>query len=306
LLDIWKSPCGFRSEIYIRRKHGKSFPDMQGPTVREGLVQLFDRTWIDRIWTLQEVALTPNPWILCGTGSLGWRTLLYATAYFDWVDRQFIIPGLPHNVCDRWRAVLCLWLSIHSASGAGPKEFPEKPVWEETTENYVEFLQTVFYNTGYFDTLNLWTTLLICASCAGAVVALSLSSYLSKNFTAWLALTVFFSICPIAILVLANYTSSVILPLPRRRVTRDLIVREPMTDDGAVVQGILRRKCTDPKDKSYGTHGIMAKLGIPLNPPKISATKEALYKDLLLATLVKTRNLNLILCASGSVQGQPS
>lgn len=52
--------------------------------------ELFDRTWFTRVWIVQEVVLSPNPWIICGDIVLSWISLAKALHY-AWSDQLWIM-----------------------------------------------------------------------------------------------------------------------------------------------------------------------------------------------------------------------
>lgn len=76
-----------------------------------GLKDIFDREWINRMWTLQELFLARNCTIVCGEKAISWTAMAYSlrTIEFFAARREFIT--FPHS-CRLWIRLMAFWLDV--------------------------------------------------------------------------------------------------------------------------------------------------------------------------------------------------
>ncbi len=274
-----------------RERRRRAFPDLQGTIHIQGLNDILNRPWVTRVWTLQEAVLSPNPWVLCGTRRLDWRTILYGVTYLDRVGEVFEVPDLRIDTCRRWRGIINLWFVVHTPHQDTKPTSPFQ--FEEFLGNYTTFLERVEFVAIEIRILIFFIPL--------STILIAASAFLASPYSMFPEFILSESLL-LAILVFLR------LFYPKRRdakqglTGRSRELHASTEPDGAalVAREILDRKATDPRDKSHGVHAVLKKRFLQLEPPNKSTSLEAIYRDLFLTLLNKSGDLNILFCATGT------
>lgn len=82
-------------------------PFHPGPHYK-GLDDVFSRTWITRLWTLQEAVLAERLIIVCGEKSVPWRAMAHGLQLIDICNEKTADIKFPDSV-NHWLKLLILW-----------------------------------------------------------------------------------------------------------------------------------------------------------------------------------------------------
>ncbi|GAP91398.1 hypothetical protein SAMD00023353_6300420 [Rosellinia necatrix] len=294
-------PTAFRRAV-----NGRGFPDIHGDIHPESLVQILSNTWTNRIWTLQEAVLARNLWVRCGRQSLNWRTVLYSVAYLDWVDRNFTLYHFTQDACQKWRAILSLWLLINRPSRGA---INARTGWDALSVDFATAMPE--YHKFLDEVKSLGSALGTCVFWAAFLPIPGWFSVLIYGFATFRStvVLVFLGIGVLLGPVVAGLSIGLLGLFSGARWFdgyQGRTIQSSVDATSAMVQEILRRKCTDPRDRSYGVQAVCSKLGMSFRAADSRTSAQQLYTELSVRLLDWTGDLNLLLCASGSVGGQPS
>jgi hypothetical protein len=93
---------------------------------------------------------------------------------------------------------------------------------------------------------------------------------------------------------------------PNTKMFRSIQVKNAAIQE-ATVQEILAQRSKDPKDKSYGMHSVLRKMGVQLSAPDYRRSLFDVYRERFISLYGWTRSPNILLLASGpEVDGQAS
>ncbi|KAM0818362.1 putative Heterokaryon incompatibility domain-containing protein [Seiridium cardinale] len=288
-LEIFQSKNPISQYRKLRTKILKrGFIDIHEPPPPMGIAQIFGAAWVDRIWTLQEATLAHKPWVLCGTNRIDWRSMMYGAAFVDWTISNMDQPIFSGNG-RHWRRLISVWLSFRKDRTGNPMA------------DYIAFLDQTMKAVAWIGGAPIFALGFV----LNAVSIPFVPVFIADQTTAlWVALTIFGTIALLGFLAwfhLPTYFS-------RSKVYRgrDVYTEGVLSGITIVAQELRRRRATESKDKSFGVHAVLQKLGTQLADPDDSASCGDLYRELFLRLLENTQDLNLLLYASGSVSGQPS
>jgi len=76
----------------------------------DGLMDVFDREWIRRIWTMQEVLLAHKPVLMCGNKTASWKGVVYSLELFQFLSKKPAFITFPPKQQQWWR----LWNLQHA------------------------------------------------------------------------------------------------------------------------------------------------------------------------------------------------
>jgi hypothetical protein len=277
-----------------------SFVDAQGNISVASLEPILNNIWLWRIWTLQEVALAPNPWIRYGSQCLSWRTVMYSVAFLSWGSRNSFQNGF-NGTPYKWQRAIDLWLTI--AQPARQEAISYQPAQGLLVSSNFELALTDYYRflTEVKSISVQGMLLLAIVPFILIFVIIMIVVNIDQNIsgTGLLAARIVVGVWLAGLCFVA-------FPVSRWSTQPQSNVKSKQTVLGAVLQEVCGRDATDPRDKACGVHAVMAKLGIHLKPPEKSSTKSLLYRELSLELLKATQDLNLILGAGGFFPDQPS
>jgi hypothetical protein len=214
----------------------------------EGLWDVLRRPWIERIWTLQEAVLAPNPWILCGTRRLAWTPLLLSVSHLDCLCKLGMISekapgaGFPEStslreICRHWSGICSLWLHINSHR-------PDRATM--TNRKISDFhVYTKLHAEFVFKTYRNFKTMQV--------------------FLKWCTPYVFF-----LILAWLGDPSGITIIRDSMRLSGSLVARSdrPVFAGTFLLREMIRRQATNPHDKLNGILGVMTQMGRELEPLK--------------------------------------
>lgn len=227
----------------------------------------------ERLWTLQEVLLSPNSVLVCGDQSIPWLSMVYMLEYFNFLKSKGYIGvftdlrGLPN-----WTRLEFLWLRHRRKSSADIIDSLELRLK----------LHRLSLETG-------WT--FYCVLSFGLMV-----------FTIWSAVFSFFGYY--GKLMWVYYVAMSILPLVWKlqkvsNYDRRLGLCLPDRENEALITEIKTRECSDPKDKYRGLLGVIgaqSSSAILNSSESLGKTYHKLFQDV----LNFTQSLDLLLFASHS------
>lgn len=250
-----------------------SFRDVNGRISRDEINLVFSNVWLRRIWTLQEVALAPNPWIRYGSQCLTWRTMLYSVAYLSWGERNSVEYGFTGTLYQSWQRAMDLWFTINQPPRQEPISYQPAQGTVSTSNfelamaDYHRFLSQVKTISWQI----LYIVIFLPFVLIGVVIMIVVNANPGISATGIV----------VARIVLGVWLAGLCLSMVFGRFIRPHSdVRSNQTVLGAVVQEIWRREATEPQDKACGVHAVLGRLGIQLQPPEKSSTRGLLYREL--------------------------
>jgi hypothetical protein len=272
-----------------------------------GVTDLLQREWSCRIWTLQETVLAPHPWILCGDKILPWRSMIHSLIFLDVASNltgfRSLDEKVPEDDCYRWRRIVTLWLAI---------QFPA-PSQAESELDYASEIRAFHGSLGEyacFDKkarklferlMRINIAVLVGLATIGGMI-ISVVHGWGNPFVVVLACLPFL----IFSLGFTRHIGFDAFVNPNTKMSRSIQVKNTAIQE-ATVQEILARRSKDPKDKSYGMHSVLRKMGVQLSAPDYRRSLFDVYRELFISLYGWTRSPSILLLASGpEVDGQAS
>jgi hypothetical protein len=263
------------------------------------LADIFDREWIKRIWTYQDVLLAAHPIVVCGSLHLEWNRF----------ERSVIFvsnPGINDGGHGRRIPNFELWTQVVNGRSQLLDKLQTQSENERTDcsqsrkavekcRNFIRRTMTIYMSTRIF--LRALQTVLAIA----LVSSVSWGSPFAFGFDTdnWRTLFPIFCINFMVASLLGldlwlNGPSWVSFKLP-------LINLEVSTEalQNNLADVISSRRATDPKDKAFGVQGVMEILASNSFPaPDYNDSLENIYKNLTLTTMEITKSLQCLLPAA--------
>ena len=299
----------------------------------QSLCDVLNREWFQRAWTFQEIVLSPEAIMICGTKSFHWETLVCAIVALEgstnawWDTMQF---GTAHSLVNVWMTIgrpppSTPATQMNAAStnysfgtllrdaGIVLKKRPVLRAWLQVSNWIVAFavswlpflviatpicIAYPFANAG--SRRHLRTTLYVVLVCfAGAALYLHMSILVHIRAS-------------LKGLDISNHTA-LFNPTPKQcqqlsTSTSDSIVVSSIDPIHGVINSFQKRRATIPADQSFAMHGILRRLGVPLTKPDYTKPLEQIYRDLFCDFLLWNSSATGLLSMAGvsSLQGVPS
>lgn len=263
------------------------------------------KEWNDRIWTLQEVLLATNPIVCCGTKSVAWRCFIHSIAYLEQAKnwQLFFTKMQRENTCNKWRSIVSLWLAINS----------ELQTWKQDEESIGQYAAklSISASTGVHRDLEGYFAFLqstrrkykkiLGAHCILAVVPLAGIGPLCKFVVLGWVYTIIVIISFVCVLAAWALFTSINSTYSSQYFRQEVEIPQNIIDE------ILMRKTTDPRDKSHGMRAVLSKLGVDLPAPDSFTNQNEIYRDLFIDLTKWTSSLRLLVFTSGEVdENKPS
>lgn len=251
--------------------------------------------WNERIWTLQEVLLATNPIVFCGTKSVTWRCFMHSIAYLEQASEWHLFFMLKEreNTCNKWSSIVSLWLTMNSELQAWKQD-------EESSSRCAGKLSISASNgvqrdlEGYFGFLKGVRCKYKMIRCAHIVV-----NFLILLLGALLVPIAGPVVCLVYLIMVVYLVLTVILPL----IALPKYFRQGADIRHNIIDEILMRKTTDPRDKSHGMRAVLSKLGLDFPAPDLFASKNIVFRDLFIGLTKWTGSLRPLLFAYGQMDG---
>lgn len=274
LIPIW----------YCLRKQAWKVP-------KKDVEDLFDREWFDRAWTFQELLLAWNITIACGDNALDWGHLLGALQYchessetHDWF---YTDSGLKGKGLRAIRELVSSWMNISRPTHWNGQEIRRAlPDGDDSAESYQRAAERLVVRPR-IGILNVWywsVSALLFSNAAFLIILLLVVVPIWATLgLKWAKLTVVLD-AAFSIVVGIHYLG----PDPSGTITKRCHFRlgfgSPDVDAVAVhlssiVRVIRERKVSEPRDRSYATHGVLRRLGLPLTSADYKKSLGEVYQD---------------------------
>lgn len=260
------------------------------------LYTILENPWIDRIWTLQEAALSSNPIIICGNNHLRWRNLVYAITF---IEHSVKANGL--RISSRaWSA----WQDLISLSALCEREaignHDQANTWdsspsvpEDALARYRAFIDTIWRSWQRWYLLHSWLLSITLISLAAAfIIGMVMIPKLPGAIIA-LILGAFLCLCTCVLIDMCIPHADFGNTTGLKKRTDPLHQKTALAE--TIIQEIRSRNCSNPLDKSFGTFSILQRLGFPVSSPDYSLSQNEVHKDLLVRLLSAGQSLNLLL-----------
>ncbi|KAK9424456.1 putative Heterokaryon incompatibility domain-containing protein [Seiridium unicorne] len=263
--EVWREAIGSGVSMYDQTVSGRN------------VLQLLGREWTTRIWTLQEAVLNENPWILCGSKRLAWRCILHDVAFMSL-----------HRVTDNrflsWLSLVTIWARIHLGNERS-----------KSSRKSSVLSQQPFQSIKATQTIPVIKILLLADEFKYVVLALYCTLLFSWKLDWTLSPTLHFFLGLVTFSLLLSFVGGAKERFEGLELSnRESILLHPT---GAAVHELLRRRCSDPQDKSHGAREVLGRLDINLPEMKSSEQLPDVFRTLTAAVLSRTGTLNVLLWA---------
>ena len=276
--------------IWDRRITGKALHD------------LLSREWIDRVWTFQEVLLSPVPVVCCGTKMIQWRSILISLLFLD-KFRWMFARGSPSPLLTAWTGMAKLWRGIHQGDNIflqTSAQAGESLVNASYLEkDYFTFIDRVYR---YYEIIWIFSCCLIIIPLAVCVLCGRILEYIFSHLRSQPALIV--GAIPIFIVMIFTINPCLATILVIWTTTHRQTWADPYDIRRVFVNEIQQRKTTEARDKSFGIHSILSELGVMLTPPDYSRSIEQVFKELFVSLLTWTDSIEMLMCNIGRKSGR--
>ncbi|TVY32068.1 Heterokaryon incompatibility protein 6,OR allele [Lachnellula subtilissima] len=257
--------------------HKPSFITNDGIS-QDAFTDFFSRDWITRVWTLQEVMLSERLLVLCGTKILPWRSVVYSMAFLDYllegtIDEVKTDRDYPRTTSNDWARLVALWLSRNAVETVAERGIP----FRHYLGSYLRFLDSILTISALFRTVHLCLFTLLFGAGLLLIGPATKSKLRGGIFGSVGAILSILGL--LGIIMWAGHSST----------TR---IDTQFNLEGVIVEEIRKRRCIQPKDKSFGMHSVLGRLGLPLALPDYSRGLNEVYRELFLSLLKWTASLD--------------
>lgn len=254
----------------------------------EDIAHLLDRAWIRRIWTLQEVILSTESIVVCGSYHLHWSQFVWSViALKDYIHRQDdVVLGLS-RIISPWLSTGEAYFRHMEAKALASRKPIEPSLGAYSTnlqawENFVGSFQRV---REPFDKIVLFHCIGVCFALIVIAAPLTVLSIHSAGIVliilASVAALVFFTVI------------SIVGRFGKKIIHGQTSVQAQWADL------IMSRCATEPKDKAFGVYAIVQSYLPDSQPaPNYSLANEIIFKDLCFSLLDLSNSLRFLLAAS--------
>ena len=267
------------------------FPSPAVSSNDASLKDLIDRKWFRRMWTMQELVMAEEPFVVCGKRSIRWNRFFWGLV-LTWEhtvndkkpDFEAIIKFL-HGIESLWIEITRILEHRQSKHWAWVNK---KSSWYSCWDKFLRFMEQhgktmLFYEV----TLGL---LMMLPQLHSKGMPINTLGHFFGPFQAFL-----FSI---------GALNSLLTP-PRRDDQWKESLQERMI---SILHSCRDQDATNPKDKVYALHGLLTSLEIELPSPKYedSHSLEATYLEFAEAFIKWQGSLEILLEATGPWGNAPS
>jgi hypothetical protein len=266
------------SEFLLDRN--TAFPNLQN---------IWERDWIQRVWTFQEILLAANPVLCCGTRSLSWHAFIYSMTFLEHSRSTYNIRDISSTPYFTWAGLLSLWIQTDRPAHwngrvieAGTPSGETFPLFQEICLDFFDAIRSCYSRIA-----NIHFCLCIFMVLAGMPspvwVKLSGAPFL-----------------PGVILMALGTTLAIASMLLMFVITRPGPGNRPSTKVQpwlAILSAIRFRKSSNPKDQSYAFYGILRNLGVRLASPDYAKPLGQVYREFFIDLLTWTNSLDMLLWA---------
>lgn len=254
-----------------------------GPTFHD-IETLLNCTWITRIWTYQEAALSRNPVICCGSAQISWTRFAHCMVFLRAATQMEAKHVRP-------------WLEIIATRATCQAKSNNKNLSLEQLDQYREFCKAVWaIRIGVAACVLIPPTILFVA---GIVMAIGLPVILESRK---MVSVLWLEVVPWFIAWLACVLTAVRLYLPR---TVQPSIPEFSKSKGCdrLLDTLSSRSASNPKDMSFALHTILelstqTKMAVP--DVDYSLSKGEVYQTLTEYLLNSDQQLRILLLAASS------
>ncbi|WAO94488.1 HET domain-containing protein [Fusarium falciforme] len=296
-------------------KYGTEFLFMCFPKHRlcdsAALQDICCRPWASRIWTFQEILLSPRPLLCCGTKTLSWRSFIHGITYLTVVTEYPVLPAQY-----RWRKIVTLWAYVQDSCELQNNSGSQQLRFQNYLCDYELFVDHIIGACVVFKATIVCLVILTIFFCLVFSAGLWEDSELtnvSLSAEAWtaefiLGLSLFLTVASIIIVSLYIMVSTIISAGRLDDIERkNILGRSDIDVRDAIIYEIATRKATNPKDKSFGLRAILSKIGPQLDDPDYDKDIHRIYRELFVRLLDWSESLNLLLfCDSPTTSTLPS
>lgn len=288
------------------------------------LVRFLDNPWLYRVWTYQEVMLSENPVLVCGTTMMPWwrfsMSVLYLRITEHWADKHD--PHKGDRTSDLfkslrlWRALVLDRNKLHMSKRHIFRSSNFTTLHLQLYNRFLSDIADVFM----FEYLSKWRVeflllqLLLSIAPFGFAIGWALSiwtedSGFNMSNSLGIASGIAFSVFNCSMYVLSRNLDHTVRR-PRRKFLRHNPATWPeeSSAENIILSAIWGRQCKENKDFNFGTRNIIrALIGAELPHLNYSSPVGEVYRDLTANVLHLTRSSELILAALRSqIPGAPS
>ena len=285
------------------------------PSVSVGdLLRLLDSPWLYRIWTYQEIMLSENPVLVCGTMMTPWwrfsMSVLYLRITEQWADKYNLHTG--DSTSDLFQS-----LRVWRALVLDRNDFQVSRRHNSSSSIYAT-LDLQLYNWFLSDIADAfmveyvspWTREVLSLQLFGSVAPFAIA--IAVAILAWAdewdyeipSTTAIVSLILIGVfnntVYLMSRNMDHTVRRPRRKYLRHNLVTWPEESSAKniILSAIWTRQCKENKDFNFGTRNLMqALIRANLYPLKYSCSLSEVYKELTVNLIELTRSPELILAA---------
>lgn len=277
---------------------------------------ILDRPWIRRVWTYQEIMLSLNPIIICGSTALTWDKLAASVIYLDSTMHKlstYAEDTLPDGVLFRsLRKWLTLIVGRHLLQSSLYESQSLDIVGQLDPVSYRGFVQDVATHSTHIEGATLlFATILL----SFGLVALFLAAGNTSTGVYGYGLNPLWSCTLIYMLLLAfmiyNRQLSHTVSRPRKEWKIDWLTAGGSTEQvlhKSLLSAIWDRQCKESRDYNFGIRNLVQVLSHePLATLDYSADLGHVYKDLTINLLRFCSSFNILVAMmKNRVHGQPS
>ena len=273
------------------------------PQVQYALKSIYSREWSNRVWTLQEILLTANPVLCCGTQSLPWSIFVYSTLFIEHVSLPSYLPG---GLCSNWPGLLRLWLAFRQLRGESQRSNTnstnelDKTSARGSLNCSLVFLQrSVQYYTRVMVSITVIEVVIVCGLLSLFVLLLrdSIEPETGLLTVESFSIIIIFLLPFLFFILTSPFPYLLRLLSWKKRIDKWIHgFDERVGLPEAVIQELYIRKAANPKDKFYGVYSLLQGLGFSCPPIDYSKPLAIVYRELYLTLLqFEPMNINLIL-----------
>lgn len=221
------------------------------------LDSFFDCAWITRIWTWQEIILSPNPIVVCGNDHISWERLGYSVMFLANIhvyspSRRY--HGLPRS------SSLSPWVDTFSARGLYRASHPASTAkYESEILNYWKFCHLIQTN-------NVAVVLMSWVWGLRATLVLVITSFTPSSLLMPLLIGVALGLCSIQSGVFNDPRYFWRLRGAPAKIERH--VRSSLQEK--MLEILSSRNSTEPRDMSFGLHSVLQRLPGHISLPVVS------------------------------------
>jgi hypothetical protein len=263
----------------------------------DGLRDIFSRSWIGRLWTLQEALLARKPVIMCGLKTLPWRSLVYSLRLIHFFNSKPPVMIFPSEYSDWWR----LWAfrsELYRQQNTDDTEAACQQSHEEVSEKELKQHEH-FLQRG-------WRFCVLLSCCASVTLLLSLIVFVQiLKLLVDLENSGHFAYVVLLVSILFIPSSAITAITGIYVDKRQRIV--PLPSHESIFMQIKMRQATKIEDRYYGVHSLINQNRKSARVPDYTLGLARIYRRLFLELLLWTKSLDILLLTScNKFTGVPS